>query len=307
MELLKKISFFVFTIFIFVLFAWALFIPKEEITKKITEAAKKQNTISDLSFRGVTVQEVVEGIKYWEIKAKTSELNQGSNLAILREAEGTFFEKGSPTLKFISPEIVWKIDKKEIEIKSPFGFDPGSEAKVRSILKDPQKNIFFLPAANGKGSYFRAEKLDWKLKDKKISCDGNIWIKRGKIIGKAENLKSDVTLSKVLLGGNPFIMTSSDNPATIEAMFFEVDNKNDLIVARGDVTITSNDRKATGELGTYHIKKDTISLSGNTRLEEKGNSLTGEKIVYLVKKNSFTISGKSRAVISEEKLKEGEQ
>lgn len=304
MELLKKISFFLFTAFILFLFIWALFIPKGEISHKIAEVIKTQSERADMAFRGVTVSEVVDGIKYWEIKAKASDINEDQSLAILKDTDGTFFEKGQPGLKFISPEILWQMNDKEIEMKRPFGFDVGSEKKARETLKDPQKNIFSLPFKNGRGYYFKAEKLKWRLKDKKIFCAGDIWIRKGNVIGKAETLQSDVKLEDVTLGGNPFMVIGSPQLVTIEAEYFEVNSIKDTILAKNNVTIANNDKKAFGDNGIYDIKKGQLSLTGNVRLKQGESYLTGEIISYIVKEGRFKLSGKSRAIISEKSLKE---
>ncbi|NQU17030.1 MAG: LPS export ABC transporter periplasmic protein LptC [Candidatus Saganbacteria bacterium] len=331
MELLKKISFYLFVAFVLFLFVWALFIPKTEISQKIAEAVKSQTERADLAFKGVTVQEIVDGIKYWEIKAKTSNLNEDKNYAILKETNGTFFEKDEPGLKFISPEILWQIEKKEIEMKQPFGFDARSEKKVKTLLKDRRKNIFALPLKNGQGYYFKAEKLKWKLKDKKISCQGNIWIRRDQVIGFADSLTSDVKLSRVLLGGNPYLIISSPQKVRIEADYFEVDSQKDTIHAKGDVIIKTNNStitapelnynqssgivtlkdnvlilykgsRASGKTASYNTKRQLVILKEQAKLEQEGSSVTGEIITYSLKTNKFDISGRSRAVIPEKTL-----
>ena len=299
MELIKKLLFFVFVIFILFLFIWALFLPKTEISQTIAKAIKSQSKRSDLSFKGVVVSEISNGTKYWEIRAKTSDLNNDNNTVILKDTNGSFFEKNKAELNFISPEIVWKMDKKEIKMKQPFGFDSKSKNKVKKLLNNSRQNIFNLPDKDGAGYYFKARDLTWKQKENKISCKGNIWFRRNKIIGYAQTLKSDIKFAHVLLGGDPKIVITKPQVTTIEAMYFEFNGPKDTIMAHGDITILSGSAKAYGKVGDYDLINELVTLKGNVKLEQEK---TGEIITYSVKNDRFEISGKSKAIIGGDKL-----
>lgn len=302
MELIKKLLFLLFVLSILFLFVWALFIPKTQISQIIATAINSQSERSDLAFKGVVVSEISNGIKYWEIKAKTSDLNSDNNIAILKETNGSFYENNQAELNFISPEIVWEMNKKELKMKQPFGFDSKSKNKVKKILSDSRQNIFNFPSKNGAGYYFKAKELTWKQKENKILCKGNIWFRKNNIIGNAQTLKSDIKFTHVLLGGDPNIVITKPQITTIEAMYFEFDSPKDTIIARGDVTISSGSATAYGETGKYDLKKELVTLDGNVKLEQGESALTGEMITYSVKKDRFEISGKSKAIIGGNKL-----
>jgi lipopolysaccharide transport protein LptA len=339
MELLKKIGFLLFVIFVLFLFIWALYLPKKESTEIIKKTLEEQKQRLDLYFRGVTFQEIVGGIKYWEIKAKTSSLNKDTGIATLKDTYGTFFENGMPTLKFLSPLAVWNMNKKEIQLKDVIGFDAKSEDKVSRFLSEAKKvdiTTFTLPARyqkRGEGYFFKAKKLSWRLADQKISCGGGIWLTKGEISGLGRELQADVGLQKVLLKGNPKVVLVNRDIITIEAQAFTVDSPTDTLSADGGVTLTSDHIKiktqkinyrqrdnqieiiksvhityrdilATADQALYDITKQVITLSQNTRLKRQDSIMTGDKITVSLKDKTFKISGKTKAVISEEEFQE---
>ena len=78
---------------------------------------------ADLSFKDVTFEEVVAGIKYWQLKATTAKINKSTEIATLRQANGTFFKKGRAVLCFKSPAAIWDMKNKQIVLDKPLGYD----------------------------------------------------------------------------------------------------------------------------------------------------------------------------------------
>jgi lipopolysaccharide transport protein LptA len=338
-EFLKRLGFLAFVLFILFLFIWALYLPKEEITSTITKTLEGQKERLDLLFQGVTFQESSGGVKYWEIKAKSSAINNTTGLATLEEAVGYFFESGRPTLKFLSPRAFWQMNKKEIYLENPLGYDVKSESKLKQFLseiKDQEVSVFSLPARYknpGEGILFKAKRLSWKLANKKMLCEGGIWLNKGEITGTGDTLQADVGLKKVLLYGNPRVIISNENPTLIVAERFEVDTPSDTLQAGGGVKIESDQIKITAERLVYHQKDDDLELQnkvvityGDTRAESKrahydlkrqlitlteatrfvrrGSRLSGNTIVVSVKDKTFKVLGKTKVVIPEAEIKE---
>lgn len=309
MEFLKRLGFLAFVLFILFLFVWALYLPKEEIADTITRTLEQQRERLDLFFQGVTFQESSNGVKYWEIQARSSSLNNTTGLATLEEATGYFYESGRPALKFISPRAYWQMKQKEIYLENPLGYDVKSEGHIREFLseiKDKDVSVFSLPAryrTSGEGTLFKAKKLSWKMINKKLLCEGGIWLNKGEITGTGDTLQADVGLKKVLLYGHPRIVIMNEYPTQIVADEFEVDTPSDTVLARRRVEMQSGQIKVTADKAVYDQRAQTVTLTENTRIYRRGSWLSGNTIVFSVKDKTFKVQGKTRVVIPEEEIK----
>ncbi|MBI5698978.1 LPS export ABC transporter periplasmic protein LptC [Candidatus Saganbacteria bacterium] len=309
MEFLKRLGFSAFVLFILFLFVWALYLPKEEIATTISRTLEQQRDRLDLFFQGVTFQESSNGVKYWEIKAKSSSLNNTTGLATLEEATGYFYESGRPALKFISPRAFWQMDQKEIYLENPLGYDVKSEGSIRKFLaeiKDKDVSVFSLPAryrTSGEGTLFKAKRLSWRMTNKKLLCEGGIWLNKGEITGTGDTLQADVGLKKVLLLGHPRVVIMNEYPTQIVADEFEVDSPSDTLLARGRVEMQSGQIKVSANKAVYDQRAQTVTLTGNTRIYRQGSWLSGKTIVFSVKEKTFKVQGQTRVVIPEEEIK----
>ncbi|MFA4967277.1 MAG: LptA/OstA family protein [Candidatus Margulisiibacteriota bacterium] len=336
-DLLKKAAFFILVVFILFLFVWALYLPKQDVTKTLTKTIEEQKSRMDMLFEGVTFQETQNGIKYWEIKAKTSSLNKSTGRAELKEARGTFFKAGKPALKFISPYVIWNMNKKEITLKEPIGFDEKAESKVQELIKKARDiSTFILPARALKkeeGYFFKARELNWVLKDKQIVCSGGIYLKKGEISGLADKLEADVGLERVKIFGKPCVINLINQSInTLEAQSFIVDSVNDKLTASGGIVLTTEglkltamemnylqdkdtilfkpsvkitylDAQAKSDIASYDVKNRVISLEKNAELTRNGSNLTGDKVLVSLKNKTFKVFGKSKIVIPGEDIK----
>ncbi len=112
----------IFVIVLIGFFVWAL-LPKDNFSDKISETLKKDKQKADVVFKDATFSEVYDGVKYWELIAKTAVINQSLGMANLSVVDGLFFDKGHPTIKFLAPSAIWQINKNDILLNDPIGYD----------------------------------------------------------------------------------------------------------------------------------------------------------------------------------------
>lgn len=342
METIKKIAIYLFLFSLLLLFIWAAFVPKGDFTEKVQETLKEQRRRTDLFFRGATFAEIVNGVKYWELHARTSDINKDIKLATMKDVDGLFFKNGKAALKILAPTAEWKMDEKEIFLDEPIGYDIKYERKVRKHLKkmgDVRElfSIFHLPskypAESELGYWFKAHNLNWSIATKKIICKKGITLTKGDVTVFSEKLEGDVGLEKVKLSGFPKALISGRDGGdiTIEAKVFDIDSPNDMIYAKGNVKIirgaaiitsnnavynqkegfielTSNvstifeDIKAWGDEGIYSVKEESAALTGNAGALRGQSKLFGDKVIVFIKDGKIVIEGKTRVTIGEEEL-----
>ncbi|MFH1684078.1 MAG: LptA/OstA family protein [Candidatus Margulisiibacteriota bacterium] len=343
MKLSYRAILIVSAIFIAGIFYWALFSPKEEISERIYKTLKEQEKRADLMFKDVTFEEVVSGIKYWQLKANSATVNKTTQIATLKDAHGTFFKKGKAVLRFRSPAALWDMKDKEILLDNPLGYDVKLDRKISSLLKTLKKSrfsMFNLPKLykNGLGYWFQANNLSWKLADQKLICTGGIMLNKGEVTGYAEKLQSDVALERIILEGKPKITIAPNNtsPITLEAEVFEVISEEDIILARGNpkiiweeakvsannikylqrkevlelsekVFIDYGDIRAWGDSADYLTLEQKIIIEGKASAVQGDNKLSGEKVMVSLKNKKISVVGKGKVVITEEDLPAGRQ
>ncbi len=335
MKLSYQILLITFLIFIASIFYWAIFAPKEDISDRITRTLQEQEKRADLTFKDVSFEEIVSGVKYWKLTAKVAMVNKSTDIATLRNSKGTFYKKGKAVLRFISPAALWDMKKKEIYMDKPLGYDVKLESKISSLLRKIKKSnqsIFTLPGLyeKGPGYWFKAKNCSWKFADQKLLCTGGIIINKGEVTGYSDNLQADVALENILLKGDPKIVIKPVNssPITVEADIFEVISNQDIIIARGnpkvfwgDAEIVSTDIKylqrekilelsgwaqvkykdirAWGKSAKYYAEEQKIVLEGDAGAVQADNRLSGKKIQVSFKDQKISILGRGKAVFSD--------
>jgi len=339
MSFLRNIILVVALVFICTIFYWAIFIPKEEVSQKIYQTIKEQEKRADLSFKQVTFEENAGGIKYWQLVAETAMINNDQGIASLKNAQGTFFKGGKPSLRFRSPAALWNMKAKEIYLDRPIGYDivlEGKISRIISALKNQPLSIFNLPEIykNGPGYWFQAKNLSWKLQDQELQCTGGIVLNKGEVTGRADKLSGDVALETVQLEGNATLTIKPllGSPATVEAAAFEIQSLTNTILARGNprikwenAMITANEVKyfqpgkqfhlsgnvqlsfqeiqAAGAGAVYSVFPQQFILSGKAWARQGDNNLSGDRIVVYLKEKKISLAGRSRVVITEEEIK----
>ncbi|MFH1684113.1 MAG: LptA/OstA family protein [Candidatus Margulisiibacteriota bacterium] len=343
MKLSYRVILIISVIFIAGIFSWALFSPKEEISERIYKTLKEQEKRADMIFKDVTFEEVVSGIKYWQLNANSAAVNKTTQIATLKDAHGTFFNKGKAVLRFRSPAALWDMKEKEILLDNPIGYDVKLDGKISSLLQTLKKSrfsMFNLPKLykKGLGYWFQANNLSWKLADQKLICTGGIVLNKGEVTGYAEKLQGDVALERIILEGNPkvTITPNKTSPITLEAKVFEVISEEDVILARGNPKIIWEEAKISANNLEYLQRKEILKLSGKVfidygdirawgdsadylTLEQKiiiegkasavqgDNKLSGEKVMVSLKDKKISVAGKGKVVITEEDLPAGRQ
>jgi lipopolysaccharide transport protein LptA len=337
MDFLKRSGVLIFILFVIGLFYWALYVPKEDATKTIQTTLEKQKKRLDLYFKEVTFQESEGAVKYWEIKAKTSSLNKDTGVAELKEAHGTFFDQGRPTLRFVTPFAIWNMKNKEIQMTDVLGYDIRSELGVQRFLAEARNqdvSTFSLPAryrGRGSGYFFKAKELEWKLARQKLVCGGGIWLVKGDLIGTGKELEADVAMQKVRLTGEPNVTINGHRPVNVKAREFQVDSPADIITALGEVLITSDemviktdkvdylqtkglinipgsvaitykDTQAKSNRAVYDLTRQKIEMTDHTKLVRGKSTLSGQRILVSLKDNSFKIIGDTKVVIPQTEL-----
>lgn len=308
MKLGSRLILFLFTAFIVGIFAWAIFAPKEEISVRIHKTLKEQEKVADLSFKDVTFEEVLAGTRYWQLKAQSAMVNKSTGVAALKDVKGIFYKNGKAVLHFLSPAALWDMKKKEIYLDKPLGYDSSLEKNIAALREKSKTaaSVFTLPRLykGGKGAWFEARNLSWKLDDKRMLCTGGIILNKGEATGYADKLQGDVGMEKVLLEGNPRIeiASSQSGPITVESDVLEIITPQDLIKFIRNVRINYKDSQVQSDNASYTTRTEKIQLEGNARAQQGENTLTGKQLTVGVKDGRISVTGKGKVVISEEKL-----
>jgi len=308
MKLGSRIIFFIFIIFMGSIFFWAINSPKQEISERIYQTIEEQKKRADLIFKDVTFEEVVAGVKYWELTAKQAVVNKSAGIATLKEASGTFFKQGRGVLHFQSPVALWDMKNKEILLDKPLGYDESVKDKISLLakaLKKSPSSIFNLRLLASSGYWFQAKNLSWKMADQKLICTGKIIINKGQVTGYAEKLEGDVGLENIVLEGNPRIIISSDNssPITLEAAAFEVKSQDDTILAKGSPRILWKEAKINADKMEYFQRKKTLALKENVKINYNDIEAWGESANYFTDQGLLELKGMAQAKQGENKLK----
>jgi lipopolysaccharide transport protein LptA len=320
-------------------FIWAL-LPKDNFSDKIMEKLKKDKQKADVMFKDAVLSEVYDGVKYWELIAKTAIINQSLGVANLSIVDGLFFDKGRPTIKFLAPTAVWRINENGIILNDPIGYDIKFEKLVKAELEKVKdlsrlRSVFHLPRQTGENKeafWFSAKNLDWRLSTKKLICTGAITLTKGDMIIDSEKLNADVGLENVILTGHPSGKIFTDSrKINITADSFMVDSHQDIITADQNVIITRNGSKITGNKAVYDQKQGNIQMSGDVFLTDgiinaysknasydtkngkivltdgakakrDENEVYGDKITVLLGQNKIVIEGRTKARIKEKEI-----
>ncbi|MFC1767148.1 LptA/OstA family protein [Candidatus Margulisiibacteriota bacterium] len=293
---------------------WAIFSPKNNVQDIISRKLANEGGKSDIAFKTVTFSEVADGIKYWELNAISSTINKTTNTAYLTSVDGLFFKDGKPTLKFFAPRAVWKLNKQEIRLIEPFGYDIKSEKEFQKELKrigSIKKLISFFslpsekPLSKSKGYWFKAKSLDWKLSTKKLYCEGDIVLTKGDITIRSNKLEADAGLERVLLTDKPSAVVISEKDRSklnAKAESFLVDSNTDNIYAYNDVTIKSRSATLRSLNAVYDQKDKKISMLKGVHLDTRNIQAWSDHATYSLSDHIAELSGGARAVRDKSEL-----
>ncbi len=315
-------------------FVWAM-LPRDNFSDKISEQINKDKEKADVIFKDATLSEIYDGVKYWELVSNTSVVNKSTGISNLSDVDGLFFSSGKPAIKFLAPSAVWLMDKNEIQLVDPIGYDVKMEKRVKAELakvKDIKKlySVFHLPEKAGEafdGYWFQSKRLHWTLSTKKLICEGSIYLTKGDVVVKAEKLEADVGMENVILTGNPSAKILTDGESiNITANKFIIESSTDRIFAdsnvkminggsrisssnaiydqrtasialTGDVFLTDSKIQAFSKLANYDIRGKKVVLNEKAKAKRDGNEVYGDKMTVFLGQNRIVINGKTKANI----------
>ena len=283
----------------------------------------------DVELSGATFKEIVGGVTYWELHAKKSDVNEDVQTAKLGGARGTFFEKGEPTLRFISPSAIWNRGDGTIRMDDILGYTLAFEEAIQSRKTNASSSFFFSSADSPtQGAWFHADSLLWSVEKQKLVCERMVKLHQGNVHIRAKKLESDVGLRKVELTGKPeawisetkitadrFVLhrleytLDADGPVEIRegrakatAEHLQFNEETQIISLIGDVRFGMDETTAGSAKAYYSVEKELLTFVGDPKVTQKGNTVTGKRISVSLKDRSVHVEGSGRAIIEEEAL-----
>jgi lipopolysaccharide export system protein LptA len=127
-----------------------------------------------------------------------------------------------------------------------------------------------------------AAMLEVRDKNKIATFSGNVQVVQGDTTLKCKVL--------VVFYGQEFGVTSGAGAAPSKPTTTLPQDAQSIrrIEARGDVTVTSKDQNASGDLGVYDLKTKTITLTGNVVVTQGQNVIHGDRVIV------DTVTGNAR-------------
>jgi lipopolysaccharide export system protein LptA len=127
-----------------------------------------------------------------------------------------------------------------------------------------------------------AKTLEVRDKQKTATFSGDVRVVQGDTTMRCQNLVVFYGEEVGIGGTKPVVRakTASGTPPNAQNIR--------RIEAHGDVTVTSKDQNASGDLGVYDLHAKTITLSGNVVVSQGKNVIHGERVVV------DTVTGNAR-------------
>ncbi len=256
-------------------FVWAVFTPEKDLAKRISNKLESQKQRSDLSMKEAVFSEIAGGVKFWEIRAESSHINNSTQKAELDRIHGIFFKDGKPSLNIIAPKVFWDMKKKSIEVFSPLGYEGISRFETASDTEMEKMVLEKEPVAVMKNKgvpdiEVRASSFEVNAKSGKIYARGSARISRGELSVKSDELVFEQKTNTILASGNP--------------------------------AINYKDIRARSASALYNINKEKVSLKGSVLLRRKDSELKGESVTVDLRDESISIKGRKSTVLIEEEL-----
>jgi lipopolysaccharide export system protein LptA len=252
------------------LFYWAIFVPKESLTGRISRELERQSSKLDLFMKGVVFSEIVEGVKFWEIKARTSQINKDTGKALLRDIDGMFFSNGDPSLRFTAPSVVWDMKSRQIKIDSPRGFD---------------------------GNYnFTVPDLTWSLSRDSFWTEGPVVFVSGQGTIKGRGLSGSPGRSGVTIKGRPVASFSKGKSVLrLQADAFSLDGMKGNLKASGGCQASMDALSVTAKEMEYFKAKSEVVVRGNVKVSYLDINASADTAVFATGGSAVTLSGKASA------------
>jgi lipopolysaccharide export system protein LptA len=127
-----------------------------------------------------------------------------------------------------------------------------------------------------------AKSLEVRDKQKIATFSGDVHVVQGDTTMRCKTLVVFYGEEVGLGGDKPVVRTKTSSGTPPNAQNIR------RIEAHGDVTVTSKDQNASGDLGVYDLHAKTITLSGNVVVSQGKNVIHGERVIV------DTVTGNAR-------------
>ena len=143
---------------------------------------KNDEVVNNITYSGNTIVEEEDGKKIWELTAKTIEIDPVTKNTILKDVQGSFYQKNGEIIKLVAPEAVYDVNNRDIIING--------------LVKVDSSN----------GSALKADKLQWQAKEGKLIGDGNVVLTKENTVLSGDHIIAEDGLTKVKVQGNAKII-----------------------------------------------------------------------------------------------------
>ncbi len=302
----KKVFAFLVFVFILWIFYWALFVPKESLTGRISRELERQSSKLDLFMKGVVFSEIVEGKKYWEIKALTSQINKDTGKALLNDIQGVFFSDGKPYIRFTAPSVIWEMKQQQITIDSPQGTDNNYKFSVPDLTWSLSRGSFWTDGPvifKSKYGLIKGRGLVGSPGRSGMTIKGDptaVFSKGGKTLSlQAQSFALDGTRGNIIASGDCSVSMDALSMTAREMEYFRAKAE---ILARGKVKMFYRDIKASADEAFFGLAGNTVILSGNASASRQGSRMTAGRLKIDMKNNRIVMEERTEVFVEEEDL-----
>lgn len=288
------------------LFYWAIFVPKESLTGRISRELERQSSKLDLFMKGVVFSEIVEGTKFWEIKARTSQINKDTGKALLRDIDGMFFSNGDPSLRFTAPSVVWDMKSRQIKIDSPRGFDDNYNFTVPDLTWSLSRDSFWTEGPvifvsgqgtiKGRGLSGSPGKAGVTIKGRPVAS-----FSKGKSVLRlqADVFSLDGVKGNLKASGGCLASMEALSVTAKEMEYFKARSE---VVVRGNVKVSYLDINASADTAVFAAGGSAVTLSGNASAERLGSRMSAGRLKIDMKNNRIIMEERPEVFVKEEDL-----
>ena len=171
--------------------------------------------------------------------------------------------------------------------------------KKVAIIEPPQGYVEVL----AKDSRLTAHKLTYNQSDDTARLSGDVTIAQKDIDAKAESMRADFAREAYVLEGNVYLKqretegeSAGATKLEVWSQWMQVEEAGKRMLARGEVRLFQEDRKAWADELDYDDDKELAVLTGDVRVEtDDGGVLTGTKVVINLSSDEAVVYGPTYA------------
>ena len=171
--------------------------------------------------------------------------------------------------------------------------------KKIAIIEPPQGYVEVL----AKDSRLTAHKLTYNQSDDTAELSGDVSISQEDIYAKAEIMQADFAREMYVLEGNVYLKQretdgekAGSTKLEVWSRWMQVEEGGKRLLARGEVRLFQEERKAWADELDYDDDKELAVLTGDVRMEtDDGGVLTGTKVVIDLSSDEAVVYGPTYA------------